>query len=158
MRRWILRVVAGLVLLSVAGAGVMFIAFSRWKSAHVRELEAGSQIMTTALGDIELAVAGKGMPYLSIHGTPGGYDQVLAGRRANPDADSTNVMSIAVSRPGCLRTPLSSGKSFEQQADLLAALLDELKVDRALIAASSGGGYVGLSSPCAIQTGASRLC
>ena len=36
---------------------------------------------------------------------------------------------IAPSRPGYGRTPLSSGKTHEEAADLMAALLDELKID-----------------------------
>src|SRR5262249_36370754 len=54
------------------------------------------------------------------------------------------VRTIAVSRPGYLRTPLSSGATFEQQADLFAALLDKLKIKRVVVLASSGGGYPGL--------------
>jgi pimeloyl-ACP methyl ester carboxylesterase len=53
-------------------------------------------------------------------------------------------MTIAVSRPGYRRTPLSSGATFEAQADLFAALLDELGIDRAFVLAASGGGYAGL--------------
>jgi pimeloyl-ACP methyl ester carboxylesterase len=53
-------------------------------------------------------------------------------------------MTITASRPGFLRTPLSSGQSFEEQADLYAALLDELRIERAVIVAGSGGGYIGL--------------
>jgi pimeloyl-ACP methyl ester carboxylesterase len=108
---------------------------------YERTLEANSQIMTTALGDIEYAVIGEGVPYLSLHGTPGGYDQALAGRKAYP---KDNVKTITVSRPGYLRTPLSSGATFEQQADLFAALLDKLSIDRVVVVASSGGGYDGL--------------
>ena len=36
---------------------------------------------------------------------------------------------ITPSRPGYGRTPLSSGKTSAEAADLLAALLDELKID-----------------------------
>lgn len=112
-----------------------------WMANHVRMLEANSQIMMTALGEIEYAVIGEGVPYLALHGTPGGYDQPLAARKAYPQ---DNVKTITVSRPGYLRTPLSSGATFEQQADLFAALLDNLGIDRVVVVASSGGGYDGL--------------
>src|SRR6185295_5118190 len=72
----------------------------------------------------------------------GGYDQALTSRNANPQAQA-GVRTIAVSRPGYLRTPLSSGATFEQQADLFVALLDELKIKRVVVLASSGGGYSG---------------
>ena len=141
--KWILRVVLGIVTALVGVVGVMFALFSSWESTHVKELETGSRIVTTALGDIEYAVVGTGVPYLMIHGTPGGYDVALAARRAMP-TPPVDVMTISVSRPGYLRTPLNSGKTFEQQADLFAALLDKLTIDRAVIVASSGGGYDGL--------------
>jgi pimeloyl-ACP methyl ester carboxylesterase len=143
VRRWILRVTVGLVVLLALTVGIMFVVFSSWKSGHVRELERGSRIMTTALGDVEYAVVGTGLPYLSIHGTPGDYDTALTGRRAAPERYD-DQMTITLSRPGYLRTPLSSGQTFEQQADLFAALLDKLAIDRAVIVASSGGGYDGL--------------
>jgi pimeloyl-ACP methyl ester carboxylesterase len=37
---------------------------------------------------------------------------------------------LAVSRPGYLGTPLSSGRDPREQADLFAALLDALGIDR----------------------------
>ncbi len=46
---------------------------------------------------------------------------------------------ITVSRPGYLRTPLHQ-KSPEAQADLYAALLDALNIQKATILAFSGGG------------------
>ena len=143
MLKWSVRVAMGIATALVVTVGVMFVVFSSWKSAHVHELDANSSIMTTALGDVEYAVIGTGVPYLSIHGTPGGYDGALASRRAYPSAYD-DVMTIAVSRPGYLRTPLSSGQTFEQQADLFAAILDTLAVPRAVVVASSGGGYDGL--------------
>jgi pimeloyl-ACP methyl ester carboxylesterase len=52
---------------------------------------------------------------------------------------------VAVSRPGYLGTPLSAGRTPEEQADLCAELLDGLGIDRAAVMAVSGGG------PCALQ-------
>lgn len=117
--------------------------FAVWKADYLRRLEAGSRVIETRLGPIEYADVGDGVPYLALHGTPGGYDQSLASRIANPDAHA-GVRTIAVSRPGYLRTPLSSGATFEQQANLFAALLDKLKIKRVVVLASSGGGYPGL--------------
>jgi len=117
--------------------------FETWKADYIRRLETASRVIETKLGPIEYVDVGEGVPYLSLHGTPGGYDQSLASRNANPAAQE-GVRTIAVSRPGYLRTPLSSGATFEQQADLFAALLDELGVKKVVVIASSGGGYPGL--------------
>src|SRR5262245_6463836 len=116
--------------------------FATWRADYIRRLHATSRVIETQLGPIEYSDVGEGVPYLSLHGTPGGYDQALAGRNANPEAQA-GVRTIAVSRPGYLRTPLTSGATFEQQADLFAALLDELKIKRVVVLASSGGGYAG---------------
>jgi pimeloyl-ACP methyl ester carboxylesterase len=67
----------------------------------------------------------------------GGYDQglILAQTIGNGD-----YRYIALSRPGYLGTPLASGKSSEQQGDLIAALLDSLSIPKAGVMAVSGGG------------------
>jgi pimeloyl-ACP methyl ester carboxylesterase len=141
--RWLTRIVIGVLLVITLALAISVVRFTSWQAEHLRALEAGSQIITTARGDIEYAVAGQGVPHLWIHGSPGGYENGLAGRRAYPGA-YPNVLTITASRPGYLRTPLSSGKTFEEQADLFAALLDELRIERAVVVASSGGGYIGL--------------
>ncbi len=53
--------------------------------------------------------------------------------------ESDQFTYIAVSRPGYLRTPLHQ-KSPEAQADLYAALLDKLGIQKATIIGISGGG------------------
>jgi len=114
-----------------------------WKQQYLQELRTNSRVMQTRLGPVEYAVDGEGVAYLSIHGTPGGYDIALADRRSLPTTER-GFKTITLSRPGYLRTPLTSGETFEQQADLFAALLDELKIDRVVAVAASGGGYAGL--------------
>src|SRR5215470_10248276 len=80
----------------------------------------------TAKGTVEFAMSGRSGPViLSVHGGIGGADQ--ARLMANwLDTDAYRILSP--SRPGYLGTPLESGKTFEQQADLLAALLDHLRL------------------------------
>lgn len=141
--RWVLRVVVGALVAIVIVTAIAFARFSSWKAEHLKTLASQSQVITSARGDIEYAVEGQGVPHVWIHGSPGGYENGLAGRRAFPDL-YRNTMTITASRPGFLRTPLSSGETFEEQADLYAALLDELRVDRAVVIAGSGGGYIGL--------------
>jgi pimeloyl-ACP methyl ester carboxylesterase len=50
---------------------------------------------------------------------------------------------ISPSRPGYLGTPLDSDRSLEQQADLLAALVDALSIRRGGVLAVSAGSPVG---------------
>jgi len=39
-----------------------------------------------------------------------------------------------------MRTPLESGKTAAEAADLMAALLDKLNIDRVIVHGTSGGG------------------
>lgn len=78
---------------------------------------------------------------LAIHGAMGGYDQSdILGKSVGPEG----YRYISVSRPGYLQTPLQGRESPENQADLLAALLDDLGTNRAIVLAVSGGGYSAL--------------
>jgi len=117
-------------------AVVLFCAyfFSR-RRLRVR-LASQSQIIQTAAGLVEYVDAGKGPVVVHVHGMLGGFDHwkwcqflVKAGFRV-----------IALSRPGYLRTPLTSGKTPAEQAALIAALLDALGIDRVALYAYSQGG------------------
>lgn len=93
--------------------------------------------MATASGPVEYAERGDGEPVLAVHGSGGGWDQGLVG------AEFLHVNGfriIAPSRPGYLGTPLSTGRTFAEQGDALAALLDALAIDRVKVLAASGGG------------------
>ena len=74
---------------------------------------------------------------LLSHGGPGGFDQGLAFYRHLRDG---GCRLLALSRPGYLRTPLGSGRRPEEQADLYAAILDTLDIERAAIVGHSSGG------------------
>ena len=91
----------------------------------------------TALGVIEYVDIGEGPAVVTIHGAMGGYDQslLLAQTVGGP-----NYRYLAISRPGYLGTPISSGKTPVQQADLIAALLDTLGIANAGVLGVSGGG------------------
>ena len=94
------------------------------------------RLLTTALGTVELAQTTDAPRILALHGAMGGYDQsLLLARALIPDAGA-----IALSRPGYLGSPLSLGPTPEQQADLYAAVLSSLGIDRIVVAAVSGGG------------------
>jgi len=96
--------------------------------------------VSTDSGPIEYAERGSGEPILAIHGTLGGWDQGLV---AAEYLRVNGFRIIAPSRPGYLGTPLSTGQTFAQQGDALAALLDVLEIDRIIVFAVSGGGPAG---------------
>lgn len=102
------------------------------------------KIAKTALGVIEYVDVGDGPVVVTIHGAMGGYDQSLFLAQT---IGAPGYRYLAISRPGYLGTPMSSGKSPAQQADLIAALLDTLGVAKAGIMGVSGGG------PSAIEFG-----
>ncbi len=99
-------------------------------------------LVTTSRGPVECAVAGEGPAVIALHGAKGGYDQGLILARTIAEA---GYRFIAISRPGYLRTPLRTGRSPEEQADLYAEVLDALGVrGPAAVMAVSGGGYSAL--------------
>ncbi len=99
---------------------------------------AGSTIATTTLGDIEYVDRGDGQPVLFVHGSPGGYDQ---GELMTGFLTDAGFRTISLSRPGYLATPLTDDVATpDQQADLAAALMDSLAVDRFAVMCWSGGG------------------
>ena len=98
-----------------------------------------AQTLTTALGDVEFSLSGQtNLPVLlGVHGGIGGHDQAEALLSwVNPD----RYRMLCPSRPGYLGTPISSGRSVEEQADLFAALLDALAIESVGVVAGSAGG------------------
>ncbi|MFT7654070.1 MAG: pimeloyl-ACP methyl ester carboxylesterase [Candidatus Azotimanducaceae bacterium] len=113
-----------------------------WRAQRLEQLNAGSEVADTRAGPIEFVRSGSPPYVLQLHGTPGGYDQSVP--LGGPFLEA-GMGSISVSRPGYLRTPISVGRTPEEQADALAALLDTLQIERVGVQGVSGGG------PCAIQ-------
>jgi pimeloyl-ACP methyl ester carboxylesterase len=102
--------------------------------------EPESRVVTTSCGRVEISRQGRDRPTIvAVHGTPGGHDQIPA---LFPGFPGEGLGLLCWSRPGYLRTPLASGRTFEEQADLLAALLDAVGVGAAGVFAFSGGGPV----------------
>jgi pimeloyl-ACP methyl ester carboxylesterase len=94
-------------------------------------------LIGTSRGAVEYASAGSGPAVLCLHGAMGGYDQGLLLART---IGGPGYRYIGPSRPGYLGTPLSRGRSPEEQADLYASLLGALGVERCAVMAVSGGG------------------
>jgi pimeloyl-ACP methyl ester carboxylesterase len=98
------------------------------------------QTVTTALGLVEYDLYGtKGPVVLSLHGGLGGADQ---GRLFASWLQGDGFRILSPSRPGYLGTPLASGKTLEAQADLFAALLDTLHIEKVGVLSTSAGGPV----------------
>jgi pimeloyl-ACP methyl ester carboxylesterase len=111
----------------------------------IREVLSGvtiaPQVIETAVGPVEVDLTdGEGPVVLASHAGLGGVDQA---RVLLNWLDPTQYRLLSVSRPGYLRTPLARGRSIEEQADLFAALLDALGVERAAIVTLSAGGPPG---------------
>ncbi len=102
---------------------------------------AGPQVVDTALGPVQIDLtAGTGPVVLASHAGIGGVDQ--AGLMLDWLATDT-YRRLLVSRPGYLDTPLAGRETFEQQADLFAAVLDTLGVPRVAVVTLSSGGPSG---------------
>jgi hypothetical protein len=109
-----------------------------WKEHLVRDIVNGSKMIDTRKGPIEYTINGESGPYLVImHGGPGGYDQTSA---FFSDMFGKGFRLLSWSRPGYIRTPLEVGKTYEEQADDVAALMDALKIDHAAVLGYSAGG------------------
>jgi pimeloyl-ACP methyl ester carboxylesterase len=100
-------------------------------------LDRRATVVETEFGPIQVAREGEGPAVLVSHGGPGGFDQGLMYGRHLRDVGRE---VIAPSRPGYLGTPIESGRSPVEQADLMAAVLDELGVEQATILGYSSGG------------------
>lgn len=112
-----------------------------WSDRVMASLDERAAVLPTSRGDVQLAREGEGPPVLAIHGGPGGFDFGLAYARHLLDG---GCELLAPSRPGYLRTPLRSGARPEDQADLYAASLDSLDIERAAILGVSSGGISAL--------------
>ena len=131
-----------LTLIATIGAAtaVSYLKFIRWRDKHTRRLTAGSEVVRTKLGNVEYGRMGQGPVVLLAHGGPGGYDQGFILR----SLAAAGYTVITPSRPGYLRTPLATAKTYPLQADLFAALLDALSIKKAAVIGISAGGPVAL--------------
>jgi len=105
----------------------------RW-STTLESLGVG--VASTAKGPIEHAVGGNGPAVLVVHGIPGSWRQGVP--LAEDLADAFRV--VLPSRPGYGATPLSVGRTYEEQAGAYAALLDTLGIGKVAVVGVSGGG------------------
>jgi pimeloyl-ACP methyl ester carboxylesterase len=115
--------------------------FRRWKRNLLLTLKKNGTVIETKVGPVEYALIGDGPVIVSVHGALGGYDQ---GLYAIKEYANLGFSILSLSRPGYLQTPLSTGKSFEEQADAIVALLDSLNIQKVAMVGSSAGGPAAL--------------
>ena len=95
------------------------------------DLSFESKVVETKQGNVEYFLTeeeNKEKPVVACsHGGIGGVDQ---SRLMLDWVNKEKYRLLCVSRPGYLLTPLESGKSIEEQADLFAQLLDVLEIQK----------------------------
>lgn len=101
------------------------------------ELAARSEIAKLPCGAMEFADRGNGWPVLIFHSSPGGYDQSLA---LAGFLEDEGFRIIAPSRPGYLRTPLSTGSDLKSQAEAASQLLDHMEIPKVAVMGFGWGG------------------
>ncbi|MBG0831172.1 alpha/beta hydrolase [Planomonospora sp. ID67723] len=141
----VVAVLAVLIGLPAAGVAGLLLWDGGIDTDPRRELLPGVRLdLRTAVtrhGPVEYDLYGtEGPVLLSVHAGLGGADQ---GRLFAGWLQKDGFRILSPSRPGYLGTPLESGRTSEEQADLLAALLDELGIDRVGVLAVSAGSPVG---------------
>ena len=100
------------------------------------------KLIRTELGMIEYIDIGEGIPVLLVHGINGGADQA---QELAEQYLGKGFRIIGVNRFGYLNSPLPFNSSPAAQADLYAALLDELGIQKLAIAGTSA------ASPSVLQ-------
>jgi pimeloyl-ACP methyl ester carboxylesterase len=137
MTRILKRALITVLLIVLAAASAVLVLWH----LEERRLERESEEVDTEAGPVEVASVGVGPAVLLLHGSPGGYDQLLPLARV---LARHGYRGLALSRPGYLQTPLDVGRGPRAQADAMAALLDALEVDDAAVLGVSGGGPAAL--------------
>jgi 2-hydroxy-6-oxonona-2,4-dienedioate hydrolase len=117
--------------------------FQVWKTSAEKNLPNNSIVFESSQGAIEYYTVGDMKnPVLAFHGTPG---SVFVNLLFDDIFSDAGLSMVSVSRPGYYQTPLSSGKTLEEQSKLYKLLLDELGIESLFVFGISGGG------PAAIQ-------
>lgn len=134
-----------IVLISILGClilscGTCIFINKQWAKKTTLELEKATMIAQTEKGQIEYQVFGTAPYVVYMLGSPG-----LVHTSYGMENSFPGFGLIVFSRPGYCRTPITSGKTGPEQADLVLALLDHLKVDKCVVYGCSGAGPVVLN-------------
>ncbi|NJL55349.1 alpha/beta hydrolase [bacterium] len=110
--------------------------YRRWLMHHTKKASAESYVIQTARGPVEADMRGNGPVVLHFHGGNVGHN----GWFMLAHLLDKGFQVLTPDRPGYLGTPLAENNTPEAQADLMAALLDELNVERVAVIGVSAGG------------------
>jgi len=136
-----LRMVAGLAATLALVSLALRSWYRRWLQEVTDRASEDSSIVPTAAGPVEYGARGDGPVVLHFHGGNVGHN----GWFFLEHLVSAGYRVLTPDRPGYLGTPIGDHSSPEQQADLAAALLDTLGIERVAVVGLSAGG------PAAIQ-------
>lgn len=114
----------------------MVFGYRKWLAQRMEELLQGSEVIQTVKGPVELERRGAAPYVLFFHGGSSGYDSSFI----NDHLVEAGFGCLSPSRPGHFRTPLSTGRTFAEQADAVAALLDSIGVEKVAVHGVSAGG------------------
>lgn len=118
------------------GATSVWPSFQASITFHRNRVSRGSELLNSELGTIEYAIAGAGIPVLAIHGSGGGFDQMIEHSHL---LHNNGFQIIAPSRFGYLRSANPLNATPEMQADAFLELLDHLKLERVAVLGISAG-------------------
>lgn len=119
--------------------------FEKWLEKTTEKLDAKGKLIHTALGDIQVVTHGHGPVVIALHGGFGGWDQ---GELVASNIAHHGFKVIIPSRPGYLSTPIFTNPillqetTAAQQAELIVAMLDSLKIPKAIVLGFSAGAPV----------------
>ena len=115
--------------------------YSRSKVRRLQQLQSEIHTFQSENGYLEYQCVGTGEPVLVFHGILGSYEH---GRNAMWQFDLSSYQLISISRAGYwLKTNAAPG-SLNQQADIIADLLNHLNIHQTIVVAMSAGGPAGL--------------
>lgn len=108
----------------------------------VEMIEPVTSVVQTHRGPVEYSMAGTGEPILYFHGTGVTGDTMLSVERP---LVQDGFRLIVPNRPGYGNTPLEPHRSATDCAEVVAALLDSLQLNKVAVMGSSGGAAFALS-------------
>ena len=129
-RRLLPRILFLVTVIALFGFGAYQAWLQSWRAGQMLDLAARSEVVKLPVGDMEFAQRGSGESVLIFHSAPGGYDQALA---LGGFLEYAGFQILAPSRPGYLRTPLTTGPAPENQAQAAAQLLEHLDIPKASV-------------------------